>query len=183
MKEKEYTRVTDVLYPFSGLTHIDSHILKNAADRGTKIHEICDAIINEIGTVQLNPDFSGYIVSFKKWAEHKEFLEKPARFYCDKYMLTGECDGIYKNSSGITLFDIKTSAKEGKTWKLQGSAYAYLARLKGININEIVFVKLDKKGAKPEVFVYEEDFETYKKCMDLYRYFFTGSQPSYLDYL
>ena len=178
----EYSRVTDVLYPFSGLTQISSDILRKAGDRGTAVHEICDAIINGLGVNKM-AEFQGYIDSFMSFFQGKSFLEKPNRFYCDQYMITGECDGLYKSEKGITLFDLKTSGKEGKTWRLQGSAYAYLAKQKGITVNEIVFVKLDKSGKEPKIFSYEYDFDMFLKCLEMYNHFFKDVKLDYLDYL
>lgn len=183
-KMEDYTRVTDVLFPFSGLRNIDPHILQNAADRGTKVHEICDALINDLGVFEINGQIQGYIDSFYKWLPEKNFIERPDRFYCDELMLTGECDAIYKDQDGLHLVDFKTSANEGKTWKLQGSAYYYLAKQAGYDIKTIEFVKLSKDGKKPKVYIYDCEWETYLKCLEIYRLFFKpGSEENPLDYL
>ena len=94
---KNYTRVTDALYPFSGLQKVDPFMLKNAAERGTKVHEACSAIINDMGVIDLDQKLFGYIKSFQMWRdkEHREIM-MAERWYCDKYMLTGECDFLYK---------------------------------------------------------------------------------------
>ncbi len=167
-----YTRVTSILYPFSGLSKVDPHILKNAADRGTKVHEICDALMNELGIFEMDDNISGYITSFSSWLTGKTFIKKPDRFYCDKLMITGEVDGIYKEGKDLVLFDIKTPVKESQTWELQGSAYSYLAKLAGYDIKRIEFIKLDKKGNEPVVFTYKENMELFLKCYDLYKIFF-----------
>lgn len=46
---KDYTRVTEVLYPFSGLSNIKPDILANAARRGTRVHDICEGIMKGLG--------------------------------------------------------------------------------------------------------------------------------------
>ena len=168
----DYTRVTDVFFPFSGLKDIDHQILQRAADRGTLVHNICDAIIADIGIPSIPKEAKGYIKSFELWATGKEFLPKPDRFFCDDLMLTGECDGLYKEGDKIILFDLKTPAAESKTWPLQGSAYCYLAEKEGIHIDRLEFVKLSKDGQEPIVFVYEYNFEMYLHCLHTYRYFF-----------
>jgi hypothetical protein len=180
----EHDRVTEVLYPFSGLSRVDPDILKQAADRGSKVHEICEAITNDLGVIDMNPDFSGYIRSFEQWAEGKEFIERPARFYCNQHYITGEIDGLYENETGLTLFDIKTPATEKKTWPLQGSAYSYLAKKAGLNITKIEFVKLSKGGEKATSYFYDENIDLFLKCLELYRKFFKTRQTlSYLDFL
>ncbi len=184
MKEiKNYTRVTDALFPLTGLRNIDPEVLKRAANRGLRVHEICDAIIEKVGVVNLDTEVQGYIDSFKKWLP-KQFIKKPDRFFCDKYMLTGECDAIYKDESGLVLVDFKTPASESKTWRLQGSAYSYLAKESGYNIARIEFVKLSKTGGAPKVYEYVEDFEMYLKCLDVYKMFFLKKEePNPMDYM
>jgi hypothetical protein len=172
---KQYTRVTDVLYPFSGLKNVPPEILKNAAERGTKVHEICDALIEQIGMFNIDNKVAGYIESFNHYFVEKNFLEKPDRFFCDEHMITGECDAIYQDQKGLVLVDIKTSLREGKTWRLQGSAYAHLAERYGYKISRIEFVKLCKEGKEPKIFTYDRDFQMFLKCLDVYREFFNNS--------
>lgn len=178
-----YLRVTDILFPFSGLKNIDPVILQNAADRGTLVHEICTGIMENLGCFHENIDekIIGYVNSFLTWSE-KDFIKRPDRFYCDKLMLTGECDGIYKDGDDLVLFDLKTSANESKTWRLQGSAYTYLAKECGIDIKRIEFIKLSKEGKPPKIYCYEYDFEMFMKCYDVYKYFFKpGNVENPLD--
>lgn len=185
MPDVKYTRVTDVLYPFSGLQKVNPEILKNAADRGTKVHEACTAIINEMGVIELNPNFTGFIESFRLWISEKDReIITPNRWYCDEHMLTGECDFLYKEGKGYVLVDLKTPAKESRTWSLQGSAYAYLAKKEGFNIKRIEFLKLSRDGKKPTKYEYEYDFDTFMKCLDLYRIFFKDlDKESILEHL
>jgi hypothetical protein len=175
MKEFEtYLRVTDVLFPFSGLGQIDSLILQRAAERGTKVHAICDAIIQGIGYPEPEESILGYVESYLCWNQDKNWFPKPDRFFCDTLGITGECDAVYRENGNMVLVDFKTSSQESKTWKLQGSAYAYLARKNGYTIDRIEFVKLEKGGKPAKVFVYEEDFEMFLKCLEIYKYFFKG---------
>lgn len=186
---KDYIRVTEVLYPFSGLKSVPPAILKNARDRGSKVHEICDALIEQIkieGVFSIDDSISGYINSFNYYLQDKIFLEKPERFYCEKYMITGECDAIYQEKDGLVLVDIKTPLKEGKTWQLQVSAYAYLAEKYGYKINRIEVVQLCKKGEKPNVFVYEYNIDMFLKCLEVYRKFFnnvTDEEQDFYQYI
>lgn len=179
-----HDRVTDVLYPYSGLSAIPPNILKTAADRGTIVHELCTGEMNGIGMFQYEPEHKGYVESFLKWHIPSAFHACPQRFYNDELMITGECDGLYTSPNGLALIDLKTSAREGGTWPLQGSAYVHMARQAGYDIKRIEFVKLDKTGKAPKVFVYEEKFDMFLKCLDVYREFFKNSKPvRYADYL
>ncbi len=183
-----YTRVSEVLAPFSGYGDIDADILDNAASRGTLVHHYCNLILKGEDIFSLKDDINlyarnsehamreyekacGFLNSFEKWYKGFEFIQTPDRFYCDDLMLTGECDLIAKNDSGFTLIDLKTSQRESKTWMLQGSAYSYFAKRLGINITKIQFIKLSNTGAKPKVFEYEENFGLFLHVYETYLYF------------
>ncbi len=178
-----FTRVTNVLYPLSGLKSIPEEILKKAAERGTAVHLICDAIIADVGVGNVDESLVGYVKSFEQWLP-KNFLEKPERFFCDTYKITGEIDGMYAEGDDLVLFDIKTPAKESSTWNLQLSAYAYLAKKAGYPITKIEVVRLNKNGNAAEVIRYEENFGLFESCLEVYRYFHDEKeQEDYLDYL
>lgn len=174
----EYLRVTEVLAPFSGLSSIPLDILQAAAERGTKVHEICDSIIQGLGEFGVEEHLEGYINSFIIWKQGKKFIPKCNRWYCDELGITGECDAICESQNGLVLVDFKTSSRESKTWPLQGSAYAYLARKNGYDIKRIEFVKFSKEGDEPEIFVYEDCFDLFLKCLEVYRLFFKKKKES-----
>jgi hypothetical protein len=205
MKDKSlYLTVTQVLEPFSGIKDINADVIKNAADRGTTIHSICDSIAYNFRFDEESIDemiksycrnqehfekekvlVRSMVDSFEKWILGKKMFNKVPRFFNDEFMLTGECDFIYKNETGqLTLVDLKTPIKESKTWLLQGSAYSYLAKKEGYDIECIEFVKLDRAGKKPKVFYYEENFSLFKANMDAYRYWYEDrTLESPLDYI
>jgi hypothetical protein len=187
---KDYIRVTDVLFPFSGLKGIDPEILRKAADRGTRVHTICDAVIQGMGIPGIDEDIQGYLNSFFLWAAGKKFLTKPDRFFHDSFMLTGECDGLYMDQENkIVLIDFKTPLKESKTWPLQAAAYRMLASHDydfPLEIDRAEFIQLKKNGTAPTVYTYPLEphladfllaFEAYKK------FFLNASEQSFLDYL
>jgi len=183
-KIEDYTRVTAVLYPFSGLKKINPDVLKNAAERGTRAHKACEAIVKNLGYFDDDETISGYVESFKIWCENKTFIPTPQRFYCDDLMITGECDLIYEDERGLVLVDLKTPAKESKQWLLQGSAYSYLAKKAGYEIKAIEFVKLSKEGKAAQVFHYEEKFSLFNSHLEAYRYSFEKEEIiEELDYL
>lgn len=62
----DYTRVTEILSPFSGLDRVPKAILKNAADRGTRVHKVCEGIVRGIGEWDVDVEISGYVSSFRK---------------------------------------------------------------------------------------------------------------------
>lgn len=204
--ETLYTRVTKVLEPFSDIREMKKdperkEILDNAGSRGTVVHKLCDWISKGIdidGYKDLLKEYCRntehmekeevlvleFVKSFQGWAKDKKFIKTPQRFFCDTYMITGECDLIYEDERGLILVDLKTPASESPTWLLQGSAYSYLAKLAGYNIAGIEFVKLSRTGGKAKVFRYEENFELFRAALLTYRHFYADQkQENYLDYI
>ncbi len=181
MIKEGYTRVSDILSPFSGLSKIDPEILKKAANRGTIIHQVCDAMIRKVGVLPYPALYEPYIDSFKLWAQDKFIKPSPERFYDDVLMLTGEIDALIPNETGLTLIDFKTSSKEGKTWYLQGTAYAKLLRMQNYPITEVQFVHLDKKGKAPKIYTYQEDWSKFMMLYQIYHEFFKGIREVIYD--
>lgn len=170
----DYLRVTEILRPFSGVDNIPVDILMQAAERGTQVHQLIDAINAGIGTPAIPDNFLGYMHSFEEWNLEKVYLPKPARFFDDDLKITGECDALIELDDSIVLVDFKTSAKESKSWCLQGVAYAMLAKKAGITVDKIHFVKLSKFAEKAQIFKYEytdKAVNQFLACLEVYRYF------------
>ncbi len=176
IKEKErenYTRVTTVLYPFSGLQNIDPDVVSKAADRGTKVHKICEAIMMGLGEIGVDDEVLGYVESFKKWwGQGIDIVSMEERFWDDELHLTGQMDLIIKTDKGLALVDLKTSSKPSKTWPAQGSAYAYLAKNAGYDIKTIFFLHLNKHGKEPTLYEYPVDTSFFLEIFRVYTYFF-----------
>jgi hypothetical protein len=168
-----YLRVTEVLYPFSGLQGIDKDVLERAAKRGTRVHKICESIVEGLGEWGVDDEVAGYVDSFKKWwaTGHKVVLMEK-RFFCDDLGITGQVDLIIETPTGLSIVDLKTPAKPSKTWPLQGSAYAYMARKAGYDIKHIQFLQLSKYGRNPLLYEYEDQFGLFQKCLDVFNHFF-----------
>jgi len=179
-----YLRVTQVLSIFSGLNKINPEILKNAADRGTLVHTIIEGMEEGFGKEDVPEIATGYIDSYEKWAAGKDFLPAPKRFYDDELMITGLVDAIYRDGENLILVDYKTPARESKTWAMQASAYSYMCKKNGYDISMIEFIKLDKTGKAPTVYVYMENMQMFHKILECYRYFFKDqSEEIELDYI
>lgn len=83
---------------------------------------------------------------------------------------------IIDTPDGAVIIDYKTSYQPSKTWPIQGSAYAYLARKAGYDITGIRFVHLSKHGLKPDLYDYEDCFELFNSCLDVYNYFYRSTR-------
>lgn len=143
-----------------------------AAERGTKVHEICEGIIAGLGELGVDEETRPYVESFKKWWEIGwSVKEMEKRFFDDELKITGQVDLIIHTEHGLAIVDIKTSAKESKTWKLQGSAYAYLARKAGYDVKRLYFLHLNRNGGHPKLIEYEIDEGFFLAVLNIYQYF------------
>lgn len=169
-----YVRVTQVLYPFSGLQHIDSDVVENAGRRGSKVHKICEGIVTGLGEYGVDEEVWGYVESFKRWwGEGRPVIATEKRFWCDENGFTGQVDMILEIPDGTAILDIKTSAKPSKTWEAQGRAYAYLARKAGYDIKKIFFLHLNKHGKAPKILEYSVDDDFFLAILRTYKFFFS----------
>lgn len=173
MNRDGYLRVTTILYPFSGLQHVDTAVLQAAADRGTRVHKVCELIAREIGEFGVEDDIWGYVESFKKWWETGiQPLHIEERFWDDENRITGQMDLIIDFPDGKAIVDLKTSSKPSKTWPVQGAAYAYLAKKCGHDIKKVFFLHLNKHGKDPKLHDYPVDDELFLSVFRAYNHFF-----------
>jgi len=169
----KYQRVTQILYPFGGLKYVDSTILENAAVRGTKVHNICEGIATGLGVWDIPEEYKGYVDSFNNWFDQgRKIKAVEERFFCDDMCITGKVDFIIEGPNGLVIVDLKTGQSESKSWLLQGSAYSYLAKKKGYDIKEIMFLRLKRNGRPPREYYYDENMTLFKECLNVYRYFY-----------
>lgn len=170
---ENYLRVTKVLYPFSGLEKIDANVVAHAAERGTKVHKICEGIIQGIGELGVEEETRPYVESFKKWWSqgHKVFMLEQ-RFWCDDLEITGQVDLILETPEGLAIVDLKTSSKPSKTWEAQGSAYAYLAKKAGHDIKRVYFLHLQRDGRAAKIYEYPVDDSFFLAILRVYQHFF-----------
>ena len=170
---ENYKRVTEILSPFTDLHKIDPEIVKNAGERGSKVHKICESIMKGIGEFGVEEEIWGYIESFKKWFNEKhDVIMIEERFWDDELMITGQVDIIINTPEGMTIVDLKTSYKPSKTWSIQGSAYAYLARKNNHDIQKIYFLHLDKHGKYPKIYQYDIDADFFLNVYKVYKHFY-----------
>lgn len=168
-----YTRVTNVLWNFSGMDKINADVLAYAAERGTKVHKICEGIVQGLGEIGIDDETWGYVESFKRWwiLGHDVFMMEQ-RFWDDDLEITGQVDLILKTEAGLCIVDLKTSSKPSQTWKAQGCAYAYLAKKAGHDIQHIQFLHLNKHGKNPAIFDYSVDDEFFLSLFKIWKHFY-----------
>jgi hypothetical protein len=169
----DFYRVTEILYPFSGLEHINQDIVSHAAERGTKVHIICESIISGLGEFNVDEETWGYVESFKKWwAQDPEVISMEERFWDEEKGITGQVDLIIKMEEGLAIVDLKTSSRPSKTWPAQGSAYAYLAKKSGYEIKKIFFLHLNKHGKAPKLYEYPVNDNFFLEILNVFNHFY-----------
>lgn len=160
---KLYARVSEVIAPLNDFGRIPFQVLENKARIGTETHDAIEKYILTKECIFINDDCMGYFESFKRWWDLLQYdvVITEQRLFCDKLRITGKMDAlISKNGQIPLLLDYKTSVKESPTWRLQAHLYRHL-----LNVNEIEtqlemwFVKLDKNGKLPKLFIYKHDQE------------------------
>ena len=179
-----YTRITDIIADREALSKIPKENLENARLRGTRVDELAKAYTLGLPAIAEREDDAGFFESFKLFAENKlDSLVGGVRQYDDVLLLTGEPDFIYQENGLNVLLDIKCTAKESVTWKLQAAGYDYLLEQNGILIDRIEFARLKKDGTKPVVYTYDKSHRP--MFMNFYhRYIFLGKhKEEYEDYL
>ncbi len=166
--------MTSTLYPFSGLEKIDADVVARAAERGTKVHKICEGIIAGLGEHGVDEETWGYVESFKKWwGDGHEVIAMEKRFWCDELEITGQVDLIIRTSDDrIIIVDLKTSSRPSKTWPAQMSAYAYLANKENYNVTETYCLHLNKHGKHPKLIGYPVDPSFFLAIWLVYNHFY-----------
>lgn len=176
--KKGYRRITSVISPFTDFSNIDASVLRNAADRGTRVHKYCELHSKGLLGIEPEEDAKPYVESFIKWfgfmVDSVLCCEK--RFYCDDYMITGQIDLIVKliDHDDPWIVDIKTPQQESKTWRLQTAAYLYLVNKIDPTICNRACLQLDKNGSIPAFRVYEHhenDRELFFDALRLVEFF------------
>ena len=145
---------------------VANHISRTAANRGTKVHHMCEDYLN-------NMQFNSPL----EWEKHKQhflpyclFSElrdnalsyidniyaQEAGLYSDKYKVAGRVDCIADYKGVPSIIDFKTSTKERKdeyneSYYIQGSAYAEMYKERtGIDISQVVILVVTEDGTVQE---------------------------------
>jgi hypothetical protein len=143
------------------------------------VHEAIESFLSGFGE-PLDDEVVPYFNSFMEYynanidmfENGKMTLEK--RMYNDAIKVTGQVDCIIEYEGKTHVLDWKTSSKESISWRIQGSAYRSLCILDGYeNVQNVSFIHLRKEKC-PRIYqydTYDEDYEIFIKCIDLYNFF------------
>lgn len=173
-----YPRVSNIICPYSRFDYenISLETMANACERGSKVHAICNSLIQGYFVPNIDAECQPYVDSFIQWMKEKnrKFIYGEKRFYDDELKFSGQVDLVVEEDGEMVLYDLKTSASYSNKWPIQGFAYSHLLKANDISIDRIAIVQLRKTGKKPKIYELE-DLEEYEKVfrelLDLYDYF------------
>lgn len=178
---KGYTRVTAVLETFTNFDSILPHVLENATERGSVIHEFCEYHALNLFVDEPPEKCKFYIESFKKWFDEMvvKILCTEKRVNHDKYLVSGQFDLICQlkgDASGTwTILDYKSPQVKSKTWQIQTAAYMLLAEeILNIKISRRMALMLDNEGKKAKCVEYtdhENDKKLFLSALSLHKFF------------
>ncbi|EFK09498.1 conserved hypothetical protein [delta proteobacterium NaphS2] len=176
--KQNWPSVTTVLSVFSDFSKIRPDVLERAAERGTRVHDICSSIALGFFPGSVSEDLAGYVVSFRKWfALVDEVLLIEERIFDPVYQFCGKPDLVVKlrGDGSPRLIDLKTPLAKGKLWSAQIAAYENLFKVKtGLECHHSGSLRLRPDGAFPLFDEYrhtEADLHAFLCALTAYRFF------------
>ncbi len=169
--------VTRVLSPFADFSGIRPEVLAHAAERGTKVHQACAAIVQGLWVPDLDEEVAGYVESFKLWFPVVEEVVLSEEELVDPDLgFKGHPDLIcrIRGDSRLTLIDFKTPLAKGPLWRTQLSAYRHLAHVSKYDVERIASLRLKASGKRPILDEYTHaggDLQAFLGALTAYRFF------------
>jgi len=182
-----YTRVTEILRPYSGFDNAPEFVKEKAAHKamiGSLVHDAIHMHYECIPFYPLEEECGGYYDSFQQWESHTGAWARGMenRYYDDVLKITGQIDALMKfpDEDSLIMVDWKTSSSWNKkmetSWSLQGTFYHHLLIENNLsNISErFLFIQLDPNGKMPQIREFTYTAEEMGNCMaalQIYRRF------------
>jgi genome maintenance exonuclease 1 len=147
-------------------------ISRRAADRGTKVHKICeDYLKNEIPELKMQmmmPDLKELFFKIKPHIDENvgKIYSQEQALYSDKYRIAGRVDLIAEWNGKLSVIDFKTSTKQKEEQDIQNyfmqcTAYALMfAERTGMWIDDIVVLIATEEGPSQ---VFERQIHDYRQ--------------------
>ncbi len=173
-------RVTSVLQAYSTLGGIHPKTLENAADRGTRVHALCEIHALGLFVTHVDEDCKNYFEVYKRWFDEMvvEVLHVEVPLYSDQYRFcTHGVDliAVLKGDDFPSIIDLKTPENPSLSWELQTAAYDILVEEKlGIRARRRICLMLPKRDDKVKVVEHgnhEKGRGLFLKALELYRFF------------
>ena len=153
---------------------VANHISRTAANRGTKVHHICEDYLNNMES-EWPEKFKEHKKNFLPWCLFKQLRNEAlchindiyaqeAGLYSDKYKVAGRVDCVAEYKGTLSIIDFKTSTKEkndvwNENYYIQGSAYAEMfGERTGIEISQVVILVVTEDGTVQEFIKDKQDY-------------------------
>ena len=137
---------------------VANYIARTAAQRGTKVHHMCEDLINN-KEVKREPFLAAALFSqIEKVIKDKvdNVYAQECGLYSDRYMVAGRVDCIAEYDGVLSIIDFKTSRSErnddwNESYYIQASAYAEMFEERtGTPIQQIVILVVTEDGTVQE---------------------------------
>ena len=145
---------------------VANYIARTAAQRGTKVHQMCEDFINN-KEVTREPFLAAALFGQleKVIADKVDNVHaQECGLYSDKYMVAGRVDCIAEYNGELSIIDFKTSRSErnddwNESYYIQASAYAEMFEERtGLPINQIVILVVTEDGVVQEFIKDKSDY-------------------------
>lgn len=174
-----FPSVTTVLSPFADFSRVRPEVLEHAAQRGTKVHALCEAYAQGLWIPRIDEECAGYFDSFKRWfdATVVEVLAQEVELVDEQKGYMGHPDMIcrIKGDNDAVMIDLKTPAAQSPAWRLQLAAYWRLGTLAGYPITRSGSLRLKKDGSRAIFNEYTgshaHDLNVFLNCLAAWKYF------------
>ena len=153
---------------------VANYIARTAANRGTKVHHMCEDYLNNVQTdwPEKWEEHTKHFLPYTLFGQVRPFLDKNVNnilsqecgLYSDKYRVAGRVDCIAEYNETPSIIDFKTSTKErndewNESYYIQASAYAEMFEERtGIEINQIVILVVTEDGIVQEFIKTKHDY-------------------------
>ena len=153
---------------------VANYIARTAANRGTKVHHMCEDYLNNVQTdwPEKWEEHTKHFLPYTLFGQVRPFLDKNVNnilsqecgLYSDKYRVAGRVDCIAEYNKTPSIIDFKTSTKErndewNESYYIQASAYAEMFEERtGIEINQIVILVVTEDGIVQEFIKTKHDY-------------------------
>jgi len=137
---------------------VANYIARTAAQRGTKVHHMCEDLINN-KEVTREPFLAAALFGqLEKVIKEKvdNVRAQECGLYSDNYKVAGRVDCIAEYNGELSIIDFKTSRSErnddwNESYYIQASAYAEMFEERtGQSINQIVILVVTEDGVVQE---------------------------------
>jgi hypothetical protein len=116
---------------------VPAHILENAADRGTRVHEAIE-MSAKFGWMEADTDIMPYMLAYQEWEKEHGFkvLASEYKMYHSTRLYAGTADVLFFDGDDLCLMDIKTTKTilEGLT---TAQLYGYTEALKSHGVEVV----------------------------------------------